>query len=109
MKRIALVAVIVVALVALSGGIAIASGRGDDSAAPITGKALARASTVALASTGGGKVTETEVKDEDGYYEVEVTLDGGKQVDVHLDASFSVISTHADVDQTGDENGANDD
>jgi uncharacterized membrane protein YkoI len=108
MKRTALVAVVVVALVALSAGIALASGKGDDSAAPITGKALARASTTALASTGSGKVTETEVNDEDGYYEVEVTLDGGKQVDVHLDRGFRLLSTKADTQEAGDRGDASD-
>ena len=40
---------------------------------------------------GGGKVTETEVGDEDSYYEVEVTLDDGTQVDVQLDEDFKVV------------------
>ena len=33
----------------------------------------------------GGTVTETGVGDDEGYYEVQVTLDDGSQVDVHLD------------------------
>jgi hypothetical protein len=63
---------------------------------PITGEALERASAAALAYTGGGEVTDTEVGDEEGYYEVEVTLPGGRQVDVHLDASFKVIDGEAE-------------
>ena len=102
MKRIALIAAVVVVLVALSGGIAIASGVGDDRSTPISGSALARASAAALASTGGGKVTGTEVGDEDGYYEVEVTLDNGNQVDVHLDRSFGLLTTKADTEEAGD-------
>ncbi len=69
---------------------------GDGGEIPITGQALERASTAALAEVGGGTVTDTEVGDEEGYYEVEVTLDDGRQVDVHLDRDFTVIGTEAD-------------
>jgi uncharacterized membrane protein YkoI len=86
------------ALVAAGAGVAAASGGGDDDATDtaITGAALDQASTAALAETGGGRVTGTEVGDEESYYEVEVTLDDGSQVDVQLDKSFSVVSTKAD-------------
>src|SRR4029450_10657261 len=84
-------------LVAGTGaGIAAASGHGDDSEGPITGQALDQASAAALQETGGGRVTETEVGDEESYYEVEVTLDDGSQVDVQLDESFHVGSSRAD-------------
>ena len=49
------------------------------------GPALDKASAAALEHTGEGRVTETEVGDEESYYEVEVTLDDGSQVDVQLD------------------------
>jgi len=58
---------------------------------PITGDALDTASEVALNFIGEGRVTETEVGDEEGYYEVEITLDNGNQVDVHLDEEFNVL------------------
>jgi uncharacterized membrane protein YkoI len=49
-------------------------------------------------------VTETEVGDEDAYYEVEVTLPDGREVDVHLDRSFAVVTSTADADDSdGDE------
>jgi len=64
-------------------------GYGDDAA-------LEQASAAALAHTGGGRVTETEVGDEDSYYEVEVTLDDGSQVDVQLDESFHVVGAKGD-------------
>ena len=60
------------------------------------GAALEAASAAALAFTGGGTVTETEVGDEESYYEVEVTLDNGNQVDVQLDESFAVVSSKQD-------------
>ena len=59
---------------------------------PITGEALQRASEAALDYIGEGRVTDTEVGDEEGYYEVEVTLDNGQEVDVHLDENFNVLS-----------------
>jgi uncharacterized membrane protein YkoI len=108
---------IVVAATALVGaaaagtGVAVAGGAGDDDGTetPITGAELDRASAVALDETGGGRVTETEKGDEEGYYEVEVTRDDGSQVDVHLDRSFHVIDSSADGDGRGDDNDANDD
>ena len=60
---------------------------------PITGASLERASKVALDYVGEGRVTDTEIDDEEGYYEIEVTLNNGNQVDVHLDKEFKVIST----------------
>jgi uncharacterized membrane protein YkoI len=92
-------------LVAAGGaGIAIASASGgDDSEGPITGPALEQASAAALAETGGGRVTETEVGDEESYYEVEVTLDDGTQVDVQLDEQFNVVASSADDDGAGDD------
>jgi uncharacterized membrane protein YkoI len=71
---------------------------GDDDAeeSPITGADRERARAAALAATGGGRVTGTEVGDEESYYEVEVTLDDGSQVDVQLDESFQVVGSAAD-------------
>jgi hypothetical protein len=70
----------------------------DDSDRPITGSALERASEIALDFLGEGRVTETEVGDEGGYYEVEVTLTNGLQVDVHLDENFVVLGQESDSD-----------
>ena len=57
----------------------------------ITGAALDRASQAALDYLGEGRVTATEVEDEESYYEVEVRLDDGSEVDVQLDESFTVV------------------
>ena len=102
MKRYAAVAAIVLALGIGSAGIAVAAGGGDDEA-PIQGAALAKASATALAHTGGGSVTETEVGDEEGFYEVEVTLADGSQVDVHLDRDFSVLGDESDDEKPDDD------
>lgn len=79
----------------------IAAGGLEDSEEPITGEALVQASAAALAYTDstfgpGGRVTETEVGDEESYYEVEVTLSDGRQVDVQLDEDFKVVGSEAD-------------
>jgi hypothetical protein len=95
------------AAIAAGAGIAVAGG-GDDSEAPITGAALEKASAAALAYTGEGRVSETEVGDEESYYEVEVTLEDGSQVDVQLDESFHVVGSKADHEDSGDD-GAGDD
>jgi len=102
---IGLVAVLAVALGAVTLT-AVAQGGDDDQ--PITGTALEKASQAALAQTGGGRVTGTEVGDEESYYEVEVTLDDGSQIDVQLDESFNVVSQAADHEGADHQDGAND-
>ena len=96
--RWALVGAAAVALVA-GGGAALAGGE-DQAEGPdvaITGEALDKASKAALDHVGEGRVTDTEVGDEEGFYEVEVTLDNGDEVDVHLDEDFTVLSDDVDA------------
>lgn len=64
----------------------------DERDIPITGTPLERASAAALEYIGEGRVTDSEIGDEEGYYEIEITTNGG-QVDVHLDKDFNVLST----------------
>ena len=66
---------------------------------PITGNALERANAAALAYIGEGRVTDTEVGDEEGYYEIEITKDNGGEVDVHLDENFNVLSKEDDEEE----------
>ncbi len=98
--------VVMVAVVGTGATVAIAK-QADDNDVAITGAALKRASEAALAFTGGGRVTGTEVGDEDSYYEVEVTRDDGSQIDVQLDRDFNVVSGAVDVSDedegTGDD------
>jgi uncharacterized membrane protein YkoI len=98
-----LIAAAIVALAAAGAGVAVATGDDDGTEKAITGSALDRASAVALDHTGGGRVTETEVGDEEGYYEVEVTRADGSQVDVHLDRDFKVLGAQGDDDGAGDD------
>jgi hypothetical protein len=96
-RRLVLIAAIILGVAALSAGIAIASGVGDDDQ-PLTGSSLAKASAAALAHTGGGTVVETEVGDDGAAYGVEVRLSDGRVVEVNLDASYAVIGQEADAD-----------
>lgn len=85
------------ALAAVTLAVTGAAAAGSDDAEPsIGGQALKAASAAALAHTGGGRVTDTEVGDEDSYYEVEITLPDGGTVDVQLDAQFDVVDQMAD-------------
>jgi hypothetical protein len=98
-RKLAVAAVALVAIGALSGGIAIAAGGGDDDQ-PLTGSTLEKAKAAALEHTGGGTVIETEVGD-DG---------AGSVVEVSLDERFAVIGDEADDDTAGeDEEGGEDD
>lgn len=98
--KVLLVSALVAVGVVAGTGAAIATG--DDAEEPITGDALVQASEVALAHTGGGTVTETEVGDEESYYEVEVTMDDGRQIDVQLDETFNVVGEEVDTEEDQD-------
>jgi len=94
---------IVAGLAALAlGGAALAgASSGSDN---LSGSTYDRAEKAALAETGGGKVTDTERDSENGAtYEVEVTKDGGGQVDVRLDDQFKVVAAEPDHEDAGDD------
>ena len=103
--KIGITAASLLAAGAAAAGIATAGG-GDDSEAPITGSDLEKASAAALAETGGGEVTETEVGDEESYFEVEVTLDDGTQTDIQVNRNFEVVGSETDSET---ESGPDDD
>jgi hypothetical protein len=86
------------AAIALTAGVGLAGSVGGEDAAEvrITGEALTKATAAALQHTGGGRVTDTEVGDEESYYEVEVTLADGRQVDVQLDQDFRLVGSKTD-------------
>ena len=101
---------IAVAAAGIGTGVAVASGAGGgDSDTPIKGEALRKASAAALEATGGGRVTGTEVGDEESYYEVEVTLGNGRQVDVQLDRQFHVVSSKQDSESPDDDDNGRED
>lgn len=106
-RTIAIAAAAVACAVGAATGIAAAGGGGEDDDSTeqaITGAALEQASAAALAHTGAGRVTGSEVGDEESYYEIEVTMPDGQEVDVQLDESFGVVTAEADsVDRPGDD------
>jgi uncharacterized membrane protein YkoI len=93
----------VVLLAALVGGGATwAAARDDDK--PLAGSAREKAIAAALAHTGGGTVTETEVGDDGAAYGVEIRLANGTQVEVELDENFHVIgAARDDADRSNDD------
>ena len=101
--RMWILAGVVAGLLLVGAGVAYATGSGEDSSAQAGGANIEKAKSVALDHV-SGRVTGTEVGDEEGYYEVEVTKDDGSQVDVHLDKNFNILSTPADHEgpETGD-------
>jgi hypothetical protein len=104
--KVLVAAAVVAALLVLgvSGGIAYATGEAEDRA---TGPGLQKAKGAALEHTSGGRVTGTEVGDEEGYYEIEITRDGS-QLDIHLDRELNVLGTPVDHENLDDGDGAND-
>ena len=103
-----LIAAAVAMLLLVGAGVAYATDTGSDSSGQATGPNIQKAKSVALDHTNGGRVTGTEIGDEEGYYEVEVTRDDGSQLDVHLDRNFNVLSTPADHESSNDQDGPND-
>ena len=84
-RKLLLIVGIALVVAAVSGGIAIAAGVGDDDK-PLTGASLRKATAAALAHTGGGTVVESEVGDDGAAYDVEVRRPDGKIVEVQLDS-----------------------
>jgi len=70
----------------------------DDDRDDLTGETLQKAADAALKRTGGGTVTDAEKADRDDRhaYEVEVTMDDGRQVDIDLDKSFTIVDVDHD-------------
>ena len=97
-----------IALVLIGGGTGIAIASSGDDDHPLTGSTLDRATAAALESTGGGTIVETDTGDGDAAYDVEVRLDDGHVVEVHLDGDFNVVGSSAD-DGPGDQEGSGDD
>jgi uncharacterized membrane protein YkoI len=106
-RKLAAFVTLVLVAGAISAGFAVAAGGEDDR--PLTGSSLQKATAAALAHTGGGRVTETEVGDDGAAYGVEIRLADGRQVEVNLDENFDVIGQENDDDDgAGDMDDADD-
>jgi hypothetical protein len=102
------IAAVAAGLLLVGGGVAYATGSGEGSSVQTGGANIDKAKSVALDQV-TGRVTGSEVGDEEGYYEVEITKDDGSQVDVHLDKNFNVLDTPADHEGHENEDGPDDD
>jgi uncharacterized membrane protein YkoI len=96
------------AIVVALGGAGIAYANGGDSEEQLTGPDAGKAKSAAIASVGGGTVTDVERDDGDdgfgtGVFEVEVKRDDGSQVEVHLDGDYNVVGQEADEDGPNDD------
>ena len=99
----ALLAALAVALVAITGGFAIA-GEDDDSDESLTGQVAERASAAALKATDGGRVLEVEAGDDAGAaYEVEIRGSDGNVSEVLLDDKFELVKIVEGDDDEGEE------
>ena len=118
-RTLAVIAAIVLGLVLVSAGLAVAAGASGggaiDRAAALVGRdddasegadrddvlqgvAAQRAARAALRATGGGTVRGVERGDDGAAYDVEVRKPDGSVVEVQLDASFNVIRASANED-----------
>ena len=102
-----LIAPLATMVLLLGAGVAYATGSGGDHLGEATGSDIQKAKSVALDHV-NGRVTGTEVGDEEGAYEVEVIREDGSQVDVHLDRDFNVLSAPADHEGPDGKDAAND-
>jgi hypothetical protein len=115
-RKIVIGAALAAVLAGGGAGIAAAAGTpgasGDDDEAALTGSTLEQASQAALEASRafgeGGRVIGTEGPDEEPYYEVDVTLADGTQIDFDIDSSFAVVGT-PEVEGQDDGPGAQED
>jgi hypothetical protein len=102
-----LIALLATMVLLLGAGVAYATGSGGARLGQATGSDVEKAKSVALDHV-NGRVTGTEVGDEEGTYEVEVIREDGSQVDVHLDSDYNVLSTPADHESPDGKDAPND-
>lgn len=100
-------AAVATALVAGGAGFAVANSPTDDQ--PLSGSALEKAAAAALQHTGAGTVVETEIGDGGAAYGVEIRLEDGRVIEVHLDAAFKVTGQEVDDDGSIEQPDPNDD
>lgn len=91
-RRVLIPAVAVIAVLGAGGSVWASSGGSDGG--DLSGNQRTKASQAAIEAAGGGTVTEAE--EEDGGYEVDVTLDDGTELEVRLDKSYKVVETETE-------------
>jgi len=93
----------ILAICAGGAGAALAVGGGgdDDGDATVSGPAADRATSAALAITGGGTANAVERDSKDGAtWEVEVTKPDGNNVDVRLDQGYDLVVVEDDGEES---------
>lgn len=87
---------------ALLAGGGVAAAATHDGGGPVPSPQRHRATSAALAATGGGTANSVERDAEDGAtWEVEVTRTDGRTVDVRLDAHYRVVVIEGDHEDAG--------
>ena len=95
------VAAVAVAGAVTGGALAFAGGAGDDDDTRVTGPEADRAAEAAVTEAGGGTASSVEREDEGAVaWEVEVTRADGTKVEVDLDASYAVVASEADAEES---------
>jgi hypothetical protein len=90
------------ALSAVGVGVAVAGGESGDAKEQVSGPAAHKARAAALAEH-PGTANSVERDSEDGAtWEVEITGNDGKTVDVRLDQDYRVVTIEGDGEDTGE-------
>jgi hypothetical protein len=93
----------VLALAAGGVGAAVAAGGGEEASEQVSGPAADRARAAALAHHPGTANAVERDGENGGTWEVEITGEGGKTVDVRLDENYNVLVVEGDGEEDGEE------
>jgi uncharacterized membrane protein YkoI len=96
---------VVLALSAGGVGVAVAAGGGEDAKEQVSGRAADRAREAALAAHPGTANAVERDSENGATWEVEVTGDDGRTVDVRLDENYKVIVVEGDGEDEGEGGG----
>ena len=102
---------LVLALSAGGVGAAVAAGGGEDAQEQVSGPAADKARAAALAEHPGTANAVERDGENGGTWEVEITGEDGKTVDVRLDENYKVVAVEGDDEidheNEGEESGSN--
>jgi uncharacterized membrane protein YkoI len=93
----------VLALAAGGVGAAVAAGGGEEASEQVSGPAADRAREAALAHHPGTANAVERDGENGGTWEVEITGEDGKTVDVRLDENYKVLVVEGDGEEDGEE------
>jgi hypothetical protein len=96
---------VVLALSAGGVGVAVAAGGGEDAKEQVSGPAADRAREAALAAHPGTANAVERDSENGATWEVEITGDDGRTVDVRLDENYKVIVVEGDGEDEGEGGG----